>query len=91
VFAANYIWPSGKMTGEELVIVIRPEGDAKLDALVEEIGRRNLRLPDFKRLSGYVVRSEDFPATASLKIKRNMLAEELRKRPRAEAVRALSP
>jgi long-chain acyl-CoA synthetase len=91
VFAANYIWPSGKMTGEELVIVIRPEGDAKLDALVEEIGRRNLRLPDFKRLSGYVVRSEDFPATASLKIKRNVLAEELRKRPRAEAVRALSP
>ncbi len=90
VFAANYIWPTGKMTGEELVIVIRPEDDANVEALVEEIARRNLRLPDFKRLSGYVVRSEDFPVTASLKIKRNVLAEELRKRPRADAVQALA-
>jgi long-chain acyl-CoA synthetase len=89
VFAAHYIWPSGKMTGEELVIVVRPEDEASLEGLVEEITRRNLRLPDFKRLSGYVLRTEDFPATASLKIKRNVLAEELRQRPRAEAVRAL--
>ena len=89
VFAANFIWPTGKMTGEELVIVVRPEDDANVEAMVEELERRNLRLPDFKRLSGYVVRNEDFPATASLKIKRNVLAEELRKRSRAEAVQAL--
>ena len=36
------------------------------------------------------LRSEDFPVTASLKIKRNVLAEELRKRPRGEAVQALA-
>jgi long-chain acyl-CoA synthetase len=90
VFAANYIWPTGKMTGEELVLVIRPEDDAATEGLVEEIARRNLRLPDFKRLSGYILRAEDFPATASLKIKRNVLAEELRKLPRAQTVHALS-
>jgi long-chain acyl-CoA synthetase len=90
VFAANYIWPTGKMTGEELVIVIRSEDDAATAALVEEIARRNLRLPDFKRLAGYILRAEDFPVTASLKIKRNVLAEELRKLPRAQTVHALS-
>jgi long-chain acyl-CoA synthetase len=90
VLAADYVWPSGKLTGEQLVIVIRPTDDEPSKALLSELAARNLELADFKRLSGYIVRAEEFPATASLKIKRNILAEELRQLDRAKAVVPLS-
>jgi len=86
VFAADFIWPTGKLTGEQLVIVVRPESDEPSEALVLELRKRNRRLPDFKRLAGYVVQTEEFPATASLKIKRNALAERLRTMDRARAI-----
>lgn len=101
VFAANYIWPpilpasrSGRgesaMTGEQLVIVVRPkEGDRPSDALLDELRRLNRRLPDFKRLAGFVVLADELPRTASLKIKRNVLAERLRELPRAETIETL--
>ena len=50
------------------------------DDLRQELVSRNRHLPDFKRISGYVVLDQDFPRTASLKVKRPMLAEEVRKR-----------
>lgn len=89
VFAADYVWPRGSMTGEQLVLVLRPEGDGVSEACLEEMQRRNRRVPDFKRISAYVVRGEDFPVTASMKIKRGVLADELRALPRDEAVVAL--
>ena len=52
--------------------------------------RRNRRLADFKRLAGYIVCTEEFPATASLKIKRPLLAQLLRDRDRATAIHTLS-
>lgn len=79
VFAANFIWPERSMSGEELVIVLHPESGQGMDApLIEDLARRNQRLPDFKRLSGYVVWDLDFPRTASMKIKRPILAEAIR-------------
>ncbi len=91
VFAANYIWPSQSMLGEQLIVVLRPDNDADVDvdAMVAELVARNRTLPDFKRVGGYIVRNDEFPATASLKIKRNVLAEELRALDRASAVIAL--
>ncbi len=89
VFAADYIWPRGAMTGEQLVVVLRPEGDALTDECLEQLRQRNRKLPDFKRVSAYVVQGQDFPATASLKIKRAALAEVLRQRPREEAIQSL--
>lgn len=87
VFAANFIWPTGKLTGEQLVIVVRPEtGEQPSEALVSELRKRNRRLADFKRISGYIVLADEFPATASLKIKRVALAEQLRQLDRAHAV-----
>jgi long-chain acyl-CoA synthetase len=50
---------------------------------------RNRRLPDFKRVGGYVIWEKDFPRTASMKIKRQALAEELRKTVERAAVVAL--
>jgi acyl-coenzyme A synthetase/AMP-(fatty) acid ligase len=36
-------------------------------------------LPDFKRVGGYIIWEKDFPRTASMKIKRQALAEEIGK------------
>ena len=90
VFAANYLWPKRSMTGEQLVIVLRPEaGQAVNDGLRMELAERNRRLLNYKRIHGYVVWEEDFPRTASLKIKRAVLAEQIRSRTDRTAMVAL--
>ena len=67
------------MLGEKLIIVLRlDEGKEATDALREEIADRNRRLLNFKRVSGYVIWREDFPRTASMKVKRFQLAEQIR-------------
>jgi long-chain acyl-CoA synthetase len=78
VFAANYLWPSKALGGEMLVLALRlDQGQTITGALRDEIISRNRRLPDFKRVSGYLLWDRDFPRTASMKIKRNVLAEQL--------------
>src|SRR6202522_503585 len=80
VFAANYVWPQKELGREMLVIALRLEQNQRFDsALLAEIASRNRRLPDFKRVGGYVIWEKDFPRTASMKIKRQALAEELGK------------
>ena len=88
IFAANYIWAERGLGGEQLVIVLRLEGAAGAsDALRADLTARNRRLPDFKRVHGYVLWEQDFPRTASLKIKRHELAEAIRgRRQRAGSV-----
>jgi long-chain acyl-CoA synthetase len=87
VFAANYIWPKRSMTGEKLVLVLHLEqGQTYGDELRQEINRRNNRLLNYKRIHGVVLLYEDFPRTASLKIKRNILAERLTKLDSASAI-----
>jgi long-chain acyl-CoA synthetase len=79
VFAANFLWPERTMVGEKLVLVIHPEaGTAVANELIAEIAERNRRLLNYKRISGYLVWDRDFPLTASLKIKRGELAEQIR-------------
>ena len=79
VFAANYLWPERTMTGEKLVLVIHPEaGKAVTNELVAEIAERNRGLLNYKRIGGYLIWDRDFPLTASLKIKRLELAEQIR-------------
>ena len=80
VFAANFLWPQKTVGKEMLVLVIRLEQNQQFDeALREEVAARNRRLPDFKRVGGYLVWEKDFPRTASMKIKRGELAEEMGK------------
>ncbi len=88
VFAANYLWPERSLVGEQLVIVLRLEPEQKFtEALREELDSRNRRLLNYQRISGYALWDEDFPRTASLKIKRGVLAEQIRQRlDRASAV-----
>jgi long-chain acyl-CoA synthetase len=79
IFAANYLWPAKTLSREMLVLLLRLEQNQEFtDALKEEIVTRNRRLPDFKRVGGYLLCSKDFPRTASMKIKRTVLAEEIR-------------
>ena len=79
VFAANFLWPERTMVGEKLVLVVHPEAGATVtNELVAEIAERNRRLLNYKRISGYLVWDRDFPLTASLKIKRGELAEQIR-------------
>ena len=78
VFAANYIWPRKELGKEALILILRLEQNQKFDSgLQEDIEARNRKLSDFKRVSGYLVWEKDFPRTASMKIKRQVLAEEI--------------
>ncbi len=87
VFAANYIWPQKSMVGEQLVLVLHfDQGQTLTEDLRREITARNNRLLNYKRIHGLVVFDSDFPRTASMKIKRNVLAESLATLDRAQAV-----
>jgi long-chain acyl-CoA synthetase len=86
VFAANYIWPASTMTGEQLILVIRPKKEASAnfssaaEEALQELRARNRRLAEYKRISGYVIWEDEFPQTASRKLKRPLLADQIRKR-----------
>jgi len=87
VFAANYVWPKRSMVGEQLIVALHLEnGQSYTDALRNDIVARNNRLLNYKRVHGVVLLDEDFPRTASLKIKRNILAERLAQLDRASAI-----
>jgi long-chain acyl-CoA synthetase len=90
VFAANYLWPARSLVGEQLVIVLHLEsGQAIGPDLVANVAERNRRLLNYKRVSGYLSWDRDFPLTASLKIKRGELAEQIRASVERSAVVAL--
>ena len=80
VFAENYIWPRNELGKESLMIVLRLEQNQQFDAALQEtLSARNRRLPDFKRVNRYMIWDKDFSRTASMKIKRQALAEEIAK------------
>jgi long-chain acyl-CoA synthetase len=87
VFAANYIWPQRSMVNEKLLLVIHLEhGEAFTPELRSEISTRNFHLTNYKRVHGLVMYQEDFPLTASLKIKRSELAQRLSALDRDQAI-----
>jgi long-chain acyl-CoA synthetase len=90
IFAANYLWPTKSLGQEMLVLVVRLEANQEVtDALQAQMADANRRLPDFKRVGGYLLWSGDFPRTASMKIKRLALAGEIGKSSSRAAVVAL--
>jgi len=90
IFATNFIWPKNTLGGESLVMTIRLDpGQEFTGALREDIAARNRQLTDYKRIGGYFVINKDFPRTASMKIKRIQLADEIAKSVARTAVVAL--
>jgi long-chain acyl-CoA synthetase len=90
VMAANYVWPSRSMVGEKLILVIHLEtGQEFTDELRNEIAARNNKLINYKRVHGLVLYGEDFPLTASMKVKRNVLADRLGKLDREKLIQPI--
>ncbi|MHC4970769.1 MAG: AMP-binding protein [Planctomycetota bacterium] len=73
IFAEHYLWSE---RSERLVIAVRADDRDEFPA---ELRRRNRLLPDYKRVHGYLLWNKDFPRTASLKVKREQLADEIRR------------
>lgn len=87
VFAANYVWRQRSMGSEQLVMALHLDaGQAYTEDLRQKVIACNNRLLNYKRVHGVVLLEEDFPRTASLKIKRNALAERLARLNRANAI-----
>jgi long-chain acyl-CoA synthetase len=90
IFAVNYVWKRQTLLDEQLMIVLRPDPASGLaPAVIEDLKARNRRLADYKRISSYVVWDEDFPQTASMKIKRGVLADQIAQK--LERSQALQP
>ena len=78
VFATNYIWPKAEMTGETLTLVVRPSEDSAEETLLEDVDARNRTLAEHKRIRNVLFWNEEFPRTASMKVKRLALVEQLK-------------
>lgn len=92
VFASGYLWPS-KLEDEHLVAVIRPRRGNGVaapndEAVLAELAKKNKRLPEHKRVERVLFWSEAFPRTASMKVKREALADVLRSRAKREELEA---
>lgn len=78
VFASNYLWPKQELLGEQLTVVVRPKKTQKVEPMLGDLQEHNQKLVDFKRVGSYVVWKDEFPRTASMKVKRGILAEQVR-------------
>lgn len=89
VYATGYVWPGTKLTDEGLVAVVRAKKGKRVHDVLPEVRRRNLKLADYKRLVAVLPWEDELPRTASMKVKRPLLAEEIRGRVGPEALVSL--
>jgi hypothetical protein len=67
--------------------VLHPDnGQSITPELIADIAERNKQLPGYKRIAGYVAWETDFPATATMKAKRKLLAAEIREKSQRSSV-----
>ena len=78
VFAQNFIWPRRELGAEQLTIVVRLQNGQCQEALSGMVKEHNRKLVDFKRVGSIVLWQDEFPRTASEKLKRSLLAEQIR-------------
>jgi long-chain acyl-CoA synthetase len=91
VFSSSFVWPSGKLSGEKLFAVVKPKTNGTDRKWLDDLKTRNRALADYKRLDGFVLWEKEFPRTASMKVKRHLLAEELKAAfPKPDAIQGLS-
>ncbi len=84
VFASGFLWPEQARLGDERLIAVirRKKGNGveavSADEVRAQLVAKNRRLPEHKRVRGVLFVDEAFPRTASMKVKRQRLAEALR-------------
>ncbi len=78
VFAESYVWPRRDLQGEALLVVVRARKDVSEAESLAAIKASNQKLADFKRVTSYLFVDAEFPRTASMKIKREAFATQLR-------------
>jgi len=80
VFAERYVWREQSLRDERLCVVVRLKAGADAETTLNAIRNQNRKLADFKRVSSYAIVTQEFPRTASMKVKRAELAELVRTR-----------
>jgi long-chain acyl-CoA synthetase len=78
VFAASHLWPAPSKGGEQLTLVVRPRNETSAQQLVAQLAAANVVLAQYKRVASYLLWEAEFPRTASMKIKRSELAQQVR-------------
>jgi long-chain acyl-CoA synthetase len=84
VFAERYVWRAHELLGERLCVVVRWKSGRESEGL-DAIRSANRKLAEHKRIETYAVLAQEFPRTASQKIKRIDLAELVRSQVSAPA------
>ena len=79
VFASGYVWPRASALTEEVLLVVARTKKGEVAALTRWLLDRNRRLAEHKRIAGLLIVEETFPRTASMKLKRDALAAQIRK------------
>lgn len=77
VLAKRLIWPTSDLTHDSMVLIVRPKDGVDASTVLPEVQNRNRKLSDYKRVSEVLVWNEPFARTASMKIKRNQLADDI--------------
>jgi long-chain acyl-CoA synthetase len=77
ILAKRLIWPTNDLANDSMVLIVKPKEDAKTSDVLNEIRNRNRSLADYKRVSETLIWNAPFSRTASMKIKRNQLANEI--------------
>jgi long-chain acyl-CoA synthetase len=86
ILATHFIW-GHSLQSESLTLIVRPqESSFSSEKFQQELLQKNLQLVEFKRLSYFLVWHSPFPRTASLKIKRELLAKEISSSPQSALV-----
>lgn len=85
VFSSGYLWNSqNPIDGQRMVIVTRPKKEYTSDQLKKQIQTQNLKMSQYKRIHQWMIWDNEFPRTASMKIKRAKLAQQIQERDRAD-------
>ena len=78
VLPASHVSVRSALGGEQLTLIIRPRKESNASTLATELAAVNQGLSHYKRVASYLVWEPEFPRTASMKVKRGELAQQVR-------------
>lgn len=79
ILAKRLIWNNSDLTEDSMIMIVKPKDDIRASELLNHIRERNRSLSEYKRVSELLVWNLPFSRTASLKIKREELAQVIAK------------